>query len=113
MKITLAGKDYNFDEPFELGQVRRISTIAAKEVPTTLEVSEQMDMVWDKRLAATVVALKPIMPDVTPSSLEGMRITNQELVTAYIEIIKHAGLIKVDEEATKDGQPGEAVAEAA
>lgn len=109
MKITLAGKDYNFDELFYLGQIRKISVILAEDLEPVESAVIKTDAIWDRRLRIIEIALKPVWPGISVEALEATKIQNAELKEAVEKILDHAGLLP-----KKDTQPsGEVVAEAA
>lgn len=104
MQVTLAGKAYDLPEQFNLGQIRRISTLTASALTNEPDPVKLTDLVWQRRLDVVSFALKgPLWPDISPEKLEEMTITNEEISAAYMAIIDHAGLVP-----KKESAPGEA-----
>lgn len=88
--ITLAEREYTIN-PLRLGTIREIDLARTSDLPTDQRGREAF--FFDLYVSVVSLGLSEDHPDMTPEVILKMRTDLEELVTAYMAVLRLSGLI--------------------
>lgn len=88
--ITLAGREYTIN-PLRLGTIREIDLARTSDLPTDQKGREAF--FFDLYVSVVSMAVREDNPDMTPEVILQMRTDLEELVNAYLAVLRLSGLV--------------------
>lgn len=88
--ITLAEREFTIN-PLRLGTIREIDLARSSDLPADQRGREAF--FFDLYVSVVSIAVREDNPDMTPEVILQMRTTLEELVTAYMAVLRLSGLV--------------------